>query len=100
MSDLTHDDQMGRDQNLNAKKGKNNKEKSVDLLNAMENQVVCREIVVAKMKERLEIFKQKMDEVDDLGGQIGDLSQDVMAQRQSLEEFQAMVMNSIKVLRA
>ena len=53
MSELTHDDQRGRD----AKKGKNNKEKFVDLLNAKENWVVCGEIVVAEIKERLEIFE-------------------------------------------
>ena len=29
-----------------------------------------------------------MEEVDDLGERMGDLSQDLVAQRQSLEEFQ------------
>lgn len=37
MSDLTHDDQKRREQNPNSKKGKNNKEKFVDMLNTMEN---------------------------------------------------------------
>ena len=41
-----------------------------------------------------------MEEVDDLGEQISNLSQDVVAQRQSLEEFQVVVMNSIEALRA
>ena len=100
MSEITHDDQRGREPNPNAKKGKNSKEKSVDLLNAMENRVVRGEIAVAEIKERLEIFEQKMEEVDDLGERMGDLSQDVVAQRQSLEEFQAVVMNSIEALRA
>lgn len=40
-----------------------------------------------------------MKEVGDLGGWMGDLSQDVVAQRQSLEEFQIVVMNSIKSLK-
>lgn len=53
MSELTHDDQRWRD----AKKGKNNKEKSVDLLNAKENRVVHGEIIVAEIKECLEIFE-------------------------------------------
>lgn len=100
MLELTHDDQKGREPNPNAKKGKNNKEKLVDLFNAMENGVVRGEIAIAKIKEHLEIFKQKMDEVDDLREQMGDLSQDVVVQRQSLEEFQVMVMNSIEALRA
>lgn len=80
MSDLTYDDQRGRDQNPNLKKRKNNKEKSVDRLNAIENWVVRREIVVFEIKERLEIFKQKMKEVDNLEGQMVDLSQDMMVQ--------------------
>lgn len=80
MSDLTYDDQRGRDQNPNLKKRKNNKEKSVDRLNAIENWVVRREIVVFEIKERLEIFKQKMKEVDNLEGQMVDLSQDIMVQ--------------------
>lgn len=46
MLDLTYDDQRGRDQNPNLKKRKNNKEKSVDMLNAIENWVVRREILV------------------------------------------------------
>lgn len=62
------------------KKRKNNKEKSVDRLNAIENWVVRREIVVFEIKERLEIFKQKMKEVDNLEGQMVDLSQDIMVQ--------------------
>ena len=41
-----------------------------------------------------------MEEVDDLGERMSDLSQDVVAQRQSLEEFQVVVMNSIEALRA
>lgn len=100
MLELTHDDQKGREPNPNAKKGKNNKEKSVDLLNAIENEVVHGEIAVAKIKEHLKIFEHKMEEVDDLGEQMGDLSQDVVAQRQSIEEFQVVVMNSIEALRA
>ena len=80
MSDLTFDDQRGRDQNPNLKKRKNNKEKSVDRLNAIENWVVRRKIVVFEIKERLEIFKQKMKEVDNLEGQMVDLSQDMMVQ--------------------
>lgn len=80
MSDLTYDDQRGRDQNPNLKKRKNNKEKSVDRLNAIENWVVRREIVVFEIKERLEIFKQKMKEVDNLEGQMVDLSQEMMVQ--------------------
>lgn len=80
MSDLTYDDQRGRDQNPNLKKRKNKKEKSVDRLNAIENWVVRREIVVFEIKERLEIFKQKMKEVDNLEGQMVDLSQDIMVQ--------------------
>lgn len=80
MSDLTYDDQRGRDQNPNLKKRKNNKEKSVDRLNAIENWVVRREIVVFEIKERLEIFKQKMKEIDNLEGQMVDLSQDMMVQ--------------------
>ena len=62
MSEITHDDQRGREPNLNAKKGKNKKEKLVDLLNAMENRVVHGEIAVAEIKERLETFEQKMEE--------------------------------------
>lgn len=62
------------------KKRKNNKEKSVDRLNAIENWVVRREIVVFEIKERLEIFKQKMKEIDNLEGQMVDLSQDMMVQ--------------------
>ena len=80
MSDLTYDDQRVRDQNPNLKKRKNNKEKSVDRLNAIENWVVRREIVVFEIKERLEIFKQKMKEIDNLEGQMVDLSQDIMVQ--------------------
>lgn len=80
MSDLTYDDQRVRDQNPNLKKRKNKKEKSVDRLNAIENWVVRREIVVFEIKERLEIFKQKMKEVDNLEGQMVDLSQDIMVQ--------------------
>ena len=80
MSDLTYDDQRGRDQNPNLKKRKNHKEKSVDRLNAIENWVVRREIVVFEIKERLEIFKQKMKEIDNLEGQMVDLSQDMMVQ--------------------
>ena len=41
-----------------------------------------------------------MEEANDIGEQMGDLSQDVVAQCQSLEEFQVVVMNSIEVLRA
>ena len=80
MSDLTYDDQRGRDQNPNLKKRKNNKEKSVDRLNAIENWVVRREIVVFEIKERLEFFMQNMKEVDNLEGQMVDLSQDIMVQ--------------------
>ena len=100
MSEITHDDQRGREPNPNVNKGKNNKEESVDLLNTMENRVVRGEIAVAEIKEHLEIFEQKMEDVDDLGEWMGDLSQDVVVQRQSLEEFQAVVMNSIEALRA
>ena len=100
MLDLTYDDQRRRDQNPNAKKGKNNKEKFVDLLNSMENRVVRWEIVVTEIKECLKIFEQKMKEADDLRERMGDLSQDMMAQHQSLEQFQAIVMNSIETLRA
>lgn len=100
MLDLTYDDQRMRDQNPNAKKGENNKEKFVDLLNSMENRVVRWEIVVTEINECLKIFEQKMKEVDDLRERMGDLSQDMMAQHQSLEEFQAIVMNSIETLRA
>ena len=50
MSELTHDDQRGREPNPNVKKGKNNKEKSVDLLNAMGNRVVRGEIAVAEIR--------------------------------------------------
>ena len=53
MSELTHDDQKGRELNPNAKKGKNNKEKLVDLLNAIENGVVRGEIAVAEIKQCL-----------------------------------------------
>ena len=52
----------------------------MDRLNAIENWVVRREIVVFEIKERLEIFKQKMKEVDNLEGQMVDLSQDMMVQ--------------------
>ena len=41
-----------------------------------------------------------MEEMDDLGERMGDLSHNVVAQRGSLEEFQAVVFNSIEVLRA
>lgn len=41
-----------------------------------------------------------MEEADDVGEQMGNLSQDVVAQCQSLEEFQVVVMNSIEALRA
>ena len=81
------------------KKGKSSKEKSEDLLNAMENWVVRGEIAVLDIMERLEIFKQNMKEVDDLGERMGNLSHDVVEQRRNLEEFQAVVMNSIEVLR-
>ena len=57
MLDLTYDDQRGRDQNPDLKKRKNNKEKSMDMPNAIENWVICGEIVVFEIKERLEIFK-------------------------------------------
>ena len=100
MSKITHDDQRGRELNPNTKKGKNSKEKSVDLLNAMENRVVRGEIAVTEIKEHLEIFEQKMEEVDDLSERMGNLSHDVVAQRGSLEEFQSVVMNSIEALRA
>ena len=69
--ELTHDEPRGRKPNPNAKKGKNNKEKSVDLFNVMENWVVRGEIVVVEIKERLEIFEQKMEVVDDLGERMG-----------------------------
>lgn len=98
--DLTHDDQREKELNPNTKKGKNNKEKPMDLLNVMENRVVHGENVVYEIKVRLEIFEQKMEELGDLGEPTDDLSQDVVAQRQSLEEFQAMVINSIEAPKA
>lgn len=58
------------------------------------------EIAVVEIKKRLEIFEQTMKEVGDLGGWMGDLSHDIVVQRQSLEEFQTVVMNSIEVLKA
>lgn len=58
------------------------------------------EIAVVEIKERLEIFEQTMKEVGHLGGWMGDLSHDIVVQRQSLEEFQTVVMNSIEVLKA
>ena len=100
MLDLTHDDQRGRELIPNAKKGKNNKEKPVDFLNAMENWVVHGENVVVEIKKRLKIFEQKMEELGDLREPTDDLSQDVVAQPQSLEEFQAIVINSVEALKA
>lgn len=59
MSDLTHNDQRGRDENPNPKKGKNNEEKSMDILNTMKNQVAHGEIAVIEIRELLEVFQQK-----------------------------------------
>lgn len=59
MSDLTHNDQRGRDEIPNPKKGKNNEEKSMDTLNTMKNQVAHGEIAVIEIRELLEVFQQK-----------------------------------------
>ena len=72
----------------------------MDILNAMENRAVHGEIVTVNVKECLKIFKQKIEKVDNLEGHKGDLSQVMMVQRQSLEEFQVAMMNSIEALRA
>lgn len=72
----------------------------MDILNAMENRVVHGEIVIVNIKECLKIFNKKIEKVDNLEGHKGDLSQVMMVQHQSLEEFQVAVMNSIEALRA
>lgn len=67
------------DQNPNAKKKKNIEEKSVDMLNAMENRFVLRKIVVVEITEHFKIFHQKIENVDHLEGRMSDLNQDVLA---------------------
>lgn len=78
MSDFTHNNQKEIDQNPNAKKKKNNEQKFVDMLNAMENRFVLGEIIFVEIMEHFKIFEQKIEKVDHLEGWMSDLNQDVL----------------------
>lgn len=75
MLEVTHDKKKkGRDQNPNSKKGKNIKNKFVDMPNTMENKVVHGEITIIEIREYLKIFEQKTEEINNINGWMGDLS--------------------------
>ncbi|KAJ0102578.1 hypothetical protein Patl1_04661 [Pistacia atlantica] len=96
--------QRGREANPNPNPSKKNsrggKDKSVDVIASMEARVMRNEVNVAEVKEHLDVLDQKMDDVEGMVETMGEFRQHVADKHQAFEEFQVVVLDSLRTLQA
>ncbi|KAJ0094992.1 hypothetical protein Patl1_14930 [Pistacia atlantica] len=71
-----------------------------DVIASMEARVMRNEVNVAEVKEHLDVLDQKMDDVEGMVETMGEFRQHVADKHQAFEEFQVVVLDSLRTLQA